>query len=75
MGMKKLKKASLAFIAQHLTKAEVGVLGDIFHDLDSHKSGFITLHELDDALKNGMFILPFIIKLEVEYIISKCKCR
>jgi len=55
MGMKKLKKASLAFIAQHLTKAEVGVLGDIFHDLDSHKSGFITLHELDDALKNGNF--------------------
>jgi len=55
MGMKKLKKAALAYIATHLTKAEVGILGDIFHDLDSHRSGFISLHELDDALKNGNF--------------------
>lgn len=55
MGMQKLKKAALHYIATHLTQSEVGSLGDIFRKIDKDGDGNMTLKELDDALAHGNF--------------------
>uniref|UniRef100_A0A7S2ESY8 Calmodulin n=1 Tax=Ditylum brightwellii TaxID=49249 RepID=A0A7S2ESY8_9STRA len=55
MGMQKLKKAALGYIATHLTNSEVGVLGDIFHKIDESHTGVISLQDLDNALAHGNF--------------------
>lgn len=53
MAMQKLKKAALSDIASHLTKEEVGILGDIFARIDKDGDGTLTLQDLDEALKHG----------------------
>jgi len=55
MGMNKLKKAALAFIAMNLTEGEVGVLNKILHEIDRDGNGKLTLEELDRALQDGNF--------------------
>jgi len=55
MGMQKLKKAALAYIASSLTKEEVGFLGRAFDHIDKNKDGYITLQELDEALEHGNY--------------------
>lgn len=57
LAMKKLKKAALSEIANHLTKEEVGALGEIFHTIDTDKNGVMSLQELDDAISHGEFIV------------------
>ena len=52
MGMEKLKKASLYYIASHLSKSEVGELEQIFMEIDQNGDGRISLQELDSALSN-----------------------
>jgi calcium-dependent protein kinase len=56
LAMKKLKKAALSEIATHLTQAEVGSLGEIFHSIDRNNDGLMTLSELDNALAHGQFV-------------------
>uniref|UniRef100_A0A6U0Q172 Uncharacterized protein n=1 Tax=Eucampia antarctica TaxID=49252 RepID=A0A6U0Q172_9STRA len=55
MGLQKLKKAALGYIATHLTQAELGDLGDIFHKIDLDGSNILTLQEIDNALAHGNF--------------------
>jgi Ca2+-binding EF-hand superfamily protein len=54
--MKKLKKAALSAIATHLTQAEVGSLGAIFHEIDKDEDGLMSLSDLDNALVHGKFV-------------------
>jgi calcium-dependent protein kinase len=53
LAMKKLKKAALSAIATHLTQAEVGSLGAIFHEIDKDEDGLMSLSDLDTALAHG----------------------
>lgn len=53
LAMKKLKKAALSEIANHLTQEEVGTLGEIFHSIDTDNNGLMSLQELDDAITDG----------------------
>lgn len=53
LAMKKLKKAALSVIANHLTQDEVGVLGEIFNSIDTDNNGLMSLQELDDAIAHG----------------------
>lgn len=55
MGMQKLRKAALGYIATHLTPIEVGNLGDIFESIDSDKDGSMSLKDLDEALTSKNF--------------------
>ena len=55
MGMLKLKKAALGYIATHLTPAEVGDLGEIFESIDLDKDGSMSLKDLDHALTTRQF--------------------
>mmetsp|Transcript_32057 Transcript_32057/g.39333 ORF Transcript_32057/g.39333 Transcript_32057/m.39333 type:complete len:576 (-) Transcript_32057:117-1844(-) len=55
VGMQKLKKAALAYIAAGLTNAEVGSLGDVFKQIDQDNNGLITLQEVDRALEDSNF--------------------
>jgi len=55
MGMQKLKKAALGYIATHLTPAEVGNLGEIFESIDLDKDGSMSLKDLDHALTTRQF--------------------
>mmetsp|Transcript_8922 Transcript_8922/g.12967 ORF Transcript_8922/g.12967 Transcript_8922/m.12967 type:complete len:533 (-) Transcript_8922:701-2299(-) len=55
LAIKKLKKAALGEIASHLTKEEVGVLGDIFKAIDKDGDGTLTLSDLDEALAGEQF--------------------
>eukprot|EP00555_Chaetoceros_dichaeta_P009226 CAMPEP_0198260318 /NCGR_PEP_ID=MMETSP1447-20131203/9325_1 /TAXON_ID=420782 /ORGANISM="Chaetoceros dichaeta, Strain CCMP1751" /LENGTH=645 /DNA_ID=CAMNT_0043947949 /DNA_START=301 /DNA_END=2238 /DNA_ORIENTATION=+ len=55
MGLQKLKKAALGYIATNLTQAEVGDLGDIFKKIDKDGDGSMTLKEIDDALQREDF--------------------
>lgn len=55
MGLQKLKKAALGYIATSLTQAEVGNLGDIFKKIDRDGTGSLTLKEIDDALQHEDF--------------------
>jgi len=57
MGLKKLKKAALGYIATNLTQTEIGNLGDIFKKIDKKGDGTMTVRELDDALQHGRFFL------------------
>lgn len=54
LAMKKLKKAALSEIANHLTQEEVGTLGEIFHSIDTDNNGVMSLKELDEAISHGM---------------------
>jgi calcium-dependent protein kinase len=56
LAMKKLKKAALSEIATHLTQAEVGSLGEIFHEIDNDEDGLMSLSDLDNALAHGKFV-------------------
>lgn len=53
LAMKKLKKAALSEIANHLTQEEVGTLGEIFHSIDTDNNGVMSLQELDEAIAHG----------------------
>lgn len=53
LGMKKLKKHALGYIASNLTQEQVGYLGEIFKSIDEKGNGVITLHELDQAIAEG----------------------
>eukprot|EP00979_Chaetoceros_neogracilis_P006416 scaffold1307_cov260-Chaetoceros_neogracile.AAC.4 len=55
MGMQKLKKAALGYIATHLTPVEVGNLGEIFKSIDLDKDGSMSLQDLDQALTSKNF--------------------
>lgn len=52
MGMNKLKKAALGYIATHLTEKEVGCLTDMFERLDKNSDGTLTLQELEKELSS-----------------------
>ena len=56
IGMQKLKKAALGYIATNLSPVEVGHLGDIFKKIDTDGDGRMTLQEIDRALMRGAFI-------------------
>jgi hypothetical protein len=58
LAMKKLKKAALSEIANHLTQEEVGTLGEIFHSIDTDKNGVMSLQELDEAISHGILLFP-----------------
>jgi calcium-dependent protein kinase len=55
IGMQKLKKAALGYIATNLSPIEVGYLGDIFRKIDTDGDGRMTLQEIDSALMRGTF--------------------
>lgn len=55
IGMQKLKKAALGYIATNLSPAEVGYLGDIFRKIDTDGDGRMSLQEIDMALMRGTF--------------------
>jgi len=63
MGMQKLKKAALGYIATHLTETEVGSLKEIFERIDKDDDGSLTLQELENALKSEEFNLDLLEKL------------
>ena len=50
MGLNKLKKVALGYIATHLTEKEVGYLTEMFKKLDRDGDGKLTLGELEKAL-------------------------
>jgi len=50
MGMNKLKKVALGYIATHLTEKEVKVLTDMFERLDKNGDGTLTLEQLEKEL-------------------------
>ncbi len=50
MGMNKLKKAALGYIATHLTEKEVGYLTSMFERLDKNSDGTLTLQQLEKEL-------------------------
>lgn len=54
-AMQKLKKAALRDMATHLSKAEIGSLGDTFHSIDKDGDGVMSLKDLDRALASGSF--------------------
>eukprot|EP00970_Alexandrium_tamarense_P005224 scaffold845_cov199-Alexandrium_tamarense.AAC.37 len=58
MGMQKLKKAALTYIATHVTNDDVAALRDVFTKIDVNHDGTITLEELDECLKDATFSLP-----------------
>lgn len=53
LGMKKLKKHALGYIASNLTQEQVGFLGELFKSIDKMGNGVITLNELDQAIARG----------------------
>ena len=55
ISMQKLKKATLAYIANNLSKAEVENLEDIFRKIDRSGKGVVTLKEVDNALDTCNF--------------------
>jgi calcium-dependent protein kinase len=55
LAMKKLKKATLGYIASNLTQGEVSTLEGIFNSMDQNHDGNISLKELDDAIAQGNF--------------------
>jgi hypothetical protein len=54
LGMKKLKKHALGYIASNLTQDQVGYLGEIFKSIDEGGDGVLTLNELDQAIERGV---------------------
>ena len=58
MGMQKLKKAALTYIATHVTNDDVAALRDVFTKIDVNHDGTITLEEFDECLKDATFSLP-----------------
>mmetsp|Transcript_30293 Transcript_30293/g.65546 ORF Transcript_30293/g.65546 Transcript_30293/m.65546 type:complete len:605 (+) Transcript_30293:671-2485(+) len=55
VGMQKLKKAALGYIATHLNPSEVGELETIFQKIDADHDGVMTLQEIDGALAEKSF--------------------
>lgn len=55
MGMQKLKKAALGYIATHLTPAEIENLGQVFQSIDQENDGSMSLKDLDQALTTKNF--------------------
>lgn len=55
ISMQKLKKATLAYIANNLSKTEVEDLEDIFRKIDRSEKGVVTLKEVDEALDTCNF--------------------
>ncbi len=53
LGMQKLKKAAITYIATHVVSDDVAALEDVFKKIDVNRDGTITLEELDKALKDG----------------------
>lgn len=50
MGMQKLKKAALGYMATHLSPAEIENLGEVFKSIDQENEGSMSLKDLDQAL-------------------------
>lgn len=63
MGMEKLKKTALGYIANELTPAEVGNLGEVFKTIDQDDDGSMTLKDLDNALSSENFSIDLLQKL------------
>lgn len=53
MGLNKLKKAALGYIATNLTEKEVGCLAEMFERLDTDGSGKLTLATFEEALASS----------------------
>mmetsp|Transcript_25268 Transcript_25268/g.53650 ORF Transcript_25268/g.53650 Transcript_25268/m.53650 type:complete len:586 (+) Transcript_25268:137-1894(+) len=56
LGMQKLKKAAITYIATHVVSDDVAALEDVFKKIDVNRDGTITLEELDTALKDVKFL-------------------
>lgn len=59
MGMQKLKKAALMFIATNATNEELNELKVIFKKIDINRDGTLTLEELGKALNDAHFPSKF----------------
>ena len=55
VGMQKLKKAALGYIATHLNQSEVGELESMFQKIDVDHDGVFSLREMDEALAEECF--------------------
>ena len=55
VGMQKLKKAALGYIATHLNPSEVGELEGMFQKIDADHDGVFSLREMDEALAEECF--------------------
>ena len=55
MGMQKLKKAALGYIATHLSPAEIENLGQVFKSIEQENDGSMSLKDLDQALTTKNF--------------------
>lgn len=64
MGMSKLKKLTLGYIAANLTAAEIENLGEVFKSIDKEADGNMTLKELNQALTSQNFPPDLVAKLK-----------
>jgi len=65
MGMSKLKKLALGYIAANLTSTEIENLGEVFRSIDKEADGNMTLQELNQALTSQNFPPDLVAKLKV----------
>lgn len=65
MGMSKLKKLALGYIAANLTSTEIENLGEVFKSIDKEADGNMTLQELNQALTYQNFPPDLVSKLKV----------
>ncbi len=60
MGMSKLKKLALGYIAANLTSTEIENLGEVFRSIDKEADGNMTLQELNQALTSREYLFVFL---------------
>jgi len=53
LGMKKLKKAALMYLARQLKPADLEKIREIFTEIDVDGDGLLTLEKIDNALRSG----------------------
>jgi len=53
LAIQKLKKATLGYIAAHLTQDDIVTLKEAFKEIDKNKDGFVTMDELRTVIDTG----------------------